>query len=145
MDRPKLGRPAHRRYFFVCTQGNWHWWDLFLRRGYAHCFLLIWDECVWIAVHPTQSITEVSLVMPYKGEFANPKEWLLDPKATVVEAELEWSDSMRVPWVISPVTCVEVIKSVLGIRRFWLWTPYQLQRYLTRRWGDGCSAEAKNS
>jgi hypothetical protein len=29
--------------------------------------------------------------------------------------------------------CVEVCKSVLGIRSFWTWTPYQLYRYLYGR------------
>ena len=137
-DRPKLPRPSHRRYFVVFTQGIPQWYDWFFPRGYAHTYLLIWDEFCWIVLHPTTGITEVHLIgMP---EFSHPDNWLQDPDATVVEAELEWDEGMRNPWILTPMTCVEVVKSALGVRRFWLLTPRQLEAYLRRRWGDGCNA-----
>lgn len=31
------------------------------------------------------------------------------------------------------INCVEIVKSLLGIRAFWVWTPYQLYKYLIKR------------
>jgi hypothetical protein len=132
--RFKLERPAHRRYFVVITRGEPHWWDRFLAPGKTHCALLIWDEFVYLYLNPTLGITEVSLVTTGDAEFAPPEQILAeDPDAVIVEAELEWDEGMRAPWIWAPVTCVEIVKSALGIRRFWLWTPLQLERYLRSR------------
>lgn len=133
-DRPTIPRAPHRRYFVVVTKGERHWWDFALDRGKTHCMLLIWDEFLWIAVNPTVGITEMTYVPMAEG-FRHPAEWLDDEHADVLEAELEWDEGMRVPWVWAPVTCVEIVKACLGIRRFWLWTPRQLGRYLRRRHG----------
>jgi hypothetical protein len=134
-NRPKLDRPDHRRYFVVFTQGEPRWYDRFFDQGYAHTYLLIWDEFCWIVLHPTTGITQIHLNgMP---EFQHPDEWLGDEEATVIEAELEWDERWRNPWVFAPISCVEVVKSALGIRQFWLWTPRQLEKYLFRRWHSG--------
>lgn len=39
----------------------------------------------------------------------------------------------REPFFIGPVTCVEQVKAFLGMREFFVRTPFQLYRYLTRR------------
>jgi hypothetical protein len=96
---------------------------------------MIWDEFVWLCVNPTLGITEVSLIPTPDMKFIHPSDWLGDPYAQVIEVELEYDDDMRHPWVIGAITCVEVLKSCLGIRRFWLLTPHQLERYLRRRYG----------
>lgn len=132
-DRALLESPPHRRYFVVVTAGEHRWWDRFLATGKTHCVLLIWDEFVWLVVNPTLGITEVHMVAPPGGQFTDPLNWLEDPDASVYEADLQYDEGMRAPWVWSPITCVEVIKSCLGIRAFWLWTPRQLERYLIAR------------
>lgn len=134
-DRPILKPPAHRRYFVVFEQGNPHWLDLFLSRGYGHCHLLVWDDPLWLHVHPTWQITE--LVVLDLVEFLHPARWpeICETEAEVIEVAPEWDERMRNPWVWGPVSCVEVVKCFLGIRRFWVWTPAQLARYLRRRHG----------
>lgn len=132
-DRPELHQPEHRRYFVVITSGLRYWWDRLLAPKKSHCFLLVWDEFMWICMNPTLGITELSVITMPDEVFAHPDVWLDDDDAVVVEAALQWDERARVPWVWSPVTCVEIVKSCLGIRRFWLWTPRQLERYLRDR------------
>ena len=40
---------------------------------------------------------------------------------------------VRHPWILGLLTCVEGVKAVLGIRRPWILTPWQLARHLRRQ------------
>lgn len=42
---------------------------------------------------------------------------------------------LREPFHIGPLTCVELVKSYLGLRRFWIRTPFQLYKYLRKNHG----------
>lgn len=128
--RPRHESESTRRYFVVFTQGPWHWWDWFFKRGYCHCYLLIWDDPLWLCVEPTMQITQVFTIPKY--EWCDPFTMLGDPNAKIVETWLRCDETMRTPWVWSPVTCTEIVKSILGIRAFWMWTPWQLAKYLRR-------------
>ena len=46
---------------------------------------------------------------------------------TVIEVESQESELIH---GVRHFNCVEVTKALLGIRRFWVFTPYQLYRYL---------------
>lgn len=132
-DRALIERPAHRRYFTVFLQGEPHWLDWFLARGYGHCYLLVWDDPLWLLVHPTLQIVELTVLDHH--EFTHPGLWPEHEAAEVIECELEWDGRVRTPWAFGPLSCVELVKAFLGIRRFWIWTPAQLAGYCRRRYG----------
>lgn len=47
------------------------------------------------------------------------------------------------PWgFLVPATCVSVVKGVLGIRAWWVLTPYQLYKYLLKHGGQHLSQVA---
>jgi hypothetical protein len=121
-----------QRFFLVCTKGRPHWWDRWLQPGFTHCYLLIWDEVVWLLADPTLSHLRVAILDQYEPE--DPASWLVDPDATIIEARPEVVDTYRArsPWVAGPLTCVETCKAVLGIRDFWILTPWQLYRRVRR-------------
>jgi len=52
------------------------------------------------------------------------------PKAVVVPFKSIIHDKPQVKICLS--TCVEVAKAVLGIRKWWIITPYQLYKYIIR-------------
>jgi len=43
--------------------------------------------------------------------------------------------SIRSKFEMGPFTCVDTAKAVLGIRAFWVRTPWQLYRYIQKRSG----------
>ena len=123
-----------RRYYVVCTEGaRKYWWDRFLRPGYRHCYVLIWEGAVWLWVEPTIRRTTVAILDWYDER--SPAYWVDDPAARIFQA---WPEElrdgqMRAPFIWGPVTCVEGVKALLGIRSFWLWTPWQLAQHLRKR------------
>lgn len=123
-----------RRYYLVCTEPpRGYWWSWILAPGFRHCFVLIWEGVCWLQVDPTLARTHVVILDRY--EPGHPADWMGDPDVSVIEVTIEDGDAMRAPWVVGPVTCTEFVKSVLGIRSFWLWTPLQLFNYLRSRHG----------
>lgn len=121
-----------RRYYVVCAEAiRPHWWVRFLRPGYRHCYLLVFDGAVWLYVDPVMDRTRVAILDYYEPE--HPAAWIEDPSARVFETTPEDHGGWRAPWVVGPLTCVEQVKQFLGIRAFWIFTPWQLAQYLRRK------------
>jgi len=132
-----------RRYFVVCAESIVpHWWNRLLRPGYRHCYLLIWEGCVWLYLDPTMDRARVLVLDLFDG-FQHPAVWIEDETARIFEA---WptaeSDRLRTPWLLGPITCVELVKAFLGISNPFIWTPWQLAQWLRRRRRDRESKEA---
>lgn len=124
-----------RQYWVLCTNTTVrHWWDRFLREGYRHCSLLIWEGVVWLHIEPTLDRTRVAIIEHY--EPTSPAEWVEDPGARLFRAKPEGRRGrMRALSVLRPFTCVEEVKALLGIRAWWIFTPWQLAQHLRRRNG----------
>ncbi len=122
-----------QRFFVVFKPGAPHWWDWFLKPGFTHVYVLIWDYGLWLYVDPALHHTRVVILEQLDDR--PPGFWLVDEEATVLEVQPEVGrpGDLRAPWVLGPLTCVESVKAVLGIRRFWLFTPWQLFKHLRRR------------
>ena len=133
-----------RRYFVVCAESIVpHWWNFLLRRGYRHCYLLVWEGAVWLHVDPTMDRARVVILDLFDG-FEHPAEWIEDDTARIFEAWPEpESDRLRQPWIVGPITCVELVKAFLGIRKFWCFSPWQLAQELRRRRRQRESQEAE--
>ena len=131
-----------QRFFVVWKQGAPHWWDRWLQPGFTHVFVLIWDYGLWLYVDPALHHTRVVILEQLDDR--PPEFWLVDDDVTVLEVrpEVGSTNTMRAPWVVGPLTCVESVKAVLGIRRFWLLTPWQLFKHLRgKRDGQGQGTE----
>lgn len=88
------------------------------------------QDAVWLLLLPTSEMLQVELWLnsdpPWKRYPGLPVQ-----KVTTVRPYF-W---MRSRWEIGPFSCVEAAKSALGIRAFWVRTPYQLYRYIKQRGG----------
>jgi len=107
--------------------GTWTWWDLVTRKGYRHCFAFRWDGFNWILVDPMSCWLEVQ-VMPYGPDEDVPKKMEeLGHEVLYVRSSRE----NRFLWR-GVLTCITVIKHLLGLRAWYVITPYQLKKYLCK-------------
>jgi hypothetical protein len=113
-------------YVVFGNTGERHWWNHILKQGFQHCWALRRQGDLWIIFHTGLGVTETYAAM---GELEDVVRFVDD---RVIIRVSGWVDTLRirVPWVVAPQTCVEQVKSLLGIRAFWVLTPYQLYRHL---------------
>lgn len=105
-----------------------HLWDLFTSKGFRHCFALRWDGFNWVLVDPLGSWLEVQ-VMPYGIDENVPQKMLdLGHKLLYVRKNRSFRIILR-----GPMTCVNIMKHLIGLRAFWIITPKQLYNYLKRK------------
>lgn len=133
----------HKGATLLDTIGNWptEWWlvyrDIdhdhwiarafhrFLKPGFQHVQALRRDGRVWVSVYPHMEFVDVHLIR------SDATPWQLYPCCTIQHVvTMRDSGRMYSTWHVGPWTCVEVVKSLLGIRRFWLRTPRQLYQHL---------------
>lgn len=112
---------------FVIYSKTARWWGRLLG-DYSHVSLIIRRGDNWIWFEPSVGFSEVQIFpmgMKWRGFFEN---------ATHVQKFRVWRDvkRYRAPWLFRPFTCVEQVKSFLGIQSFWVLTPKQLFKRLDK-------------
>ena len=105
-----------------------HWWTRFLKKGYYHCFIVMdigYDKRVLI--DQVMNYTDFIVVQNDKYFIKN----LADKGYTyaIMKQKFVWD---RKKWHIRPFTCVEVVKNFLGISKPFIFTPYQLYKYIRK-------------
>jgi hypothetical protein len=101
-----------------------HWWNRWLRPQFQHVSAIKRDGRVWIAIHPYGEFTDVEILR------TDAHPWQIAPRAIVQRVTaMRRERSVRAPWFLGPITCVEHVKALLGIRAFWVRTPWQLFNY----------------
>ena len=117
--KPKLA-------YVVFGGGRTHWWTRFLKKGFYHCFVILGDGYKWIIIDPVMDFTDVVLVQDWCiVDFLKEKGYkfiLTKPKHIYGKRK----NALRL------FTCVEVAKSLLGITEHFIFTPYQLFKYIRR-------------
>ena len=102
-----------------------HWIIRLLQPGFKHCQMVREDDGLWLIVNKTDSdlhgITE--LVYEY------PTIRQLCPDAVILPVTTN-IDTRNIQCSLGLSSCVDVCKSLLGINKFWIWTPYQLYKYV---------------
>lgn len=101
------------------------WWLRFLKNGFRHCFLILNDGEKWITYDPMASFTDIT-VHKTSIKFDLPK-WFSQQGHNVQQSFIKHKKNMA---PLSLFTCVESVKRVLGIHNFFIFTPYQLYKYL---------------
>lgn len=103
------------------------WWLKMLKRGFRHCAVILQDGAHWIEIEPLSHKMTVQISAVPSG-FHLPL-WLEQQGHKVVSATLI-EHHTPAPWDI--LTCVGVVKRVLGIRKRRIFTPWQLYRHILR-------------
>ena len=102
-----------------------YWWSRFLTPGFGHCYLLMQTGGRWVILN--WGVDALRLAVTHMPTYASLSEFLR-PGDTAVRVRAELRERYRAPWVFGPLTCVEMVKAVLGIRSPWILTPHQLYR-----------------
>ena len=111
---------------FKNAVGQEHWLAPLLKDGFTHCGVAVEAEDYWVFVDPNPDC--IRFRVPALKNFDIAK-YFQDQGFAVVELETTGAE-VKVPLVVS--NCVGVVKTVLGIRKPFIITPYQLYKYLRR-------------
>jgi hypothetical protein len=140
--RPSLLDTAHKYYvsFTVVFRSahddrpEWNWLWRRLRPGFQHVEVWKLDVDRWIRL-------DTALEFISLETYSHPPHTLIpstDQPTFVEYQRLVRHGYFRQPFRFGPVTCVDNAAAVLGIRLpFWVRTPYQLYRLITREETEG--------
>lgn len=101
-----------------------------LRRGFRHCFVVIRDRGHWISYDPLAHYTELFWVdVPETFDLLG---WLSEQGMTVIKVPSSLCPKQK---IFPPMmfTCVEAVKRMIGLRGWWILTPWQLYAALAKR------------
>lgn len=104
-------------------------WLKILKPGFRHCFVLINDGQRWVSIDPLSSYTDIQIHHHVEVSFDLP-QWLEGRGHKVISATINKNHKKPAPWMMA--TCVESIKRILGIHNFFLFTPWQLYKFLEK-------------
>lgn len=102
------------------------WWLKCLRRGFRHCFVIMRFADIWMALDPLAHKTEIMRIdIPDAFSLIG---WLESQGERVVCVSAQKAELK--PLFPAPCSCVEMVKRVLGLRQFFIFTPWQLFNFL---------------
>lgn len=88
------------------------------------------NDVAWLNVLPSFEMFDVELSTDPRPP------WVRCPGSTVQRVTaMRRLDTIRSWWDMGPSTCVEIAKAALGIRAFWVRSPWQLFNYIRKRNG----------
>lgn len=102
-------------------------WLKILKPGFRHCFILLNDGKRWMSIDPISPYTDIQIYHHIAAEFDLPA-WLENRGHKVIQSRINKNHKKPAPWMV--VTCVELIKRILGIHKRFIITPWQLYRFL---------------
>lgn len=123
----KVNPKINEEYYIVFEDApKRRWFTRFLKPGFTHCYVIYKSASglFWIIVNPLWSHCDVDIrtvetfpeVRDYTGEYAIIVKYhaTINPEQTVAQ--------------LCFMSCVDVIKRVIGIKKRRIVTPYQLYR-----------------
>lgn len=103
-------------------------WLKILKRGFRHCSLLLCDEGRWISYDPLSNYTDIMIHQVPEG-FDFPR-WMQERGHIVLSVTRACP---KKPAPLEFLSCVSAIKRVLGVHERFIFTPWQLYRYLCKQ------------
>ena len=100
----------------------------FLQEGFTHCYAMKKSEggLMWHIVDSMMSHLTIEMQTvdnyPHARAYAGRDAVILPVTAKI--------DINKMRGTLGIFNCVEVVKALLGIKETWVWTPYQLFKYL---------------
>lgn len=137
--------PSYPRLFYIVFRDSIkrNWWDVFTQPGFRHCAVM---EEVQIPYPSLFSSTGTVFTDVVRGEavievFCKPAHELIFDRmkrrkvSIAISFVVDKKSTLRyIPFGM--LSCVGIVKSLLGVRKWWILTPYQLFKYLEKRGGE---------
>jgi len=115
MDNLVVKRARRARVYFSESQNDFLWKTLFLKPAWSHCFIALEG----VLINPSWHFIEVC------------KDEGLYECTTYIDVEFE-PPPQKYRFPLQLLTCVTIIKELLGIKHWWIIHPQQLYNYLRR-------------
>lgn len=126
----KQGSQEKAEWFIVFTSSTLrHWLMRWLNPHFQHCYAMKKSAGghLWVIIDPMSCYTKVTTEIV--DDYPHPRLYA-GANAVIVPVMAHLNPSKRLH-NLCVFNCVEVVKSLLGIKDFWLWTPRQLYERLT--------------
>lgn len=104
------------------------WWLRFLKAGFRHCFMILETDRGYVWLDPLSQRFTVKLLDGV--EYGTLKRWYENRGMNVLSVDVNERGNAAFP--LGVMSCVEVIKRVIGIRDRMIWTPWQLYQNLKK-------------
>ncbi len=102
------------------------WWLKWLKRGFRHCFVVMRLGGQWVAIDPMAH--HVQITVPQLPTDFDLKNWFCAQGLRVIEGYPAPALLRCYPPIF--LSCVELVKRILGVRHPLIITPSQLYQYL---------------
>lgn len=104
------------------------WWLKWLKPGFRHCFMILETDrgCLWI--DPLSQQLTIKILADH--ELNALIRWYREMGMRVLTTTVNTSGLQPHNW--SPMTCVEVVKRLVGLRDPFVWTPWQLYQKIKK-------------
>lgn len=131
------GRSATRWYAVYMNRENPRWWNFFLKKGFQH--IELWRpvqygpesrDLFWMVIDPGLEYLEAEIHFDPTPPWRRSNEYTVQHVMGLCRVK-----KVRDWFHLGPVTCVEMAKMCIGVRSFWVRTPWQLYKYIDRRGG----------
>lgn len=130
------GRSTHprRRAIVVFADRADCAWLRLLKPGFRHCFAALGERGGWLILDPLLDRIELTWVQPDQ-DFDLPSFYGTQGHTVLAGTTRRPERPPRLPR-LAPLTCVSVVKRLLGLNAPGVLTPWQLFRHLTSRESD---------
>lgn len=132
INKPLMLPPSYTFDYLVCFQSKEKCNSL-LGKLFGH--VILWRNITAISCVRIEPTLEGLLVVPYNANVNDFMESLgKDFKTYIWRTKIE--DFTQKRYFLEPFTCVSVAKQLLGIKKWWIMTPKQLERYIISKNGN---------
>jgi len=116
--------------YVIFTRSTYkHWAMRFFYTPISHCYVMIKSDGghFWHIINP--AVTHLSTELALVDDYPHPRQYA-GPNAVILPVRSYIRQNPR--WGFCFFSCTEVVKAILGIKSFWIFTPFQLYKYLTK-------------
>jgi len=112
----------------VFSENRGVWWLKFLKSGFRHCFVILETDRGCISVDPISNSFSVKMLEGY--ELKGLLRWYKNMGMEVMKVAID--DKNAGPFFWAPLTCVEIVKRLIGLNKMLVMTPWQLYKHIKR-------------
>jgi hypothetical protein len=99
-----------------------------LKQGFRHCFMVMQQGEKWMLIDPRSNKTDIQ-ILPHPSHFNFPRYFTEQGHTVLKVPEMNAPQKIMTPF---PVSCVEGIKRIIGLHKFWVITPHQLYKKIIK-------------
>ena len=121
-------------YVVFCGSDSTHWLIRNCRKGFQHAYAVRLDcsGYYWMIVQP--NVSHIDIEMKPVKDYPT-VESLMYNESTIIPVTAK-IDISKVNSTLGINSCVDVVKRLLGIKSYFVHSPYQLYKYLRRNDGQ---------